>query len=63
MKHIIVFNIPQEQEELEVYLKAVDNACILHELDETMRRWLKHGFPQCCTLESIAQYVRDMIRE
>ena len=63
MKHIITFDIPEEQEELEIHLRAVDNACILHELDETMRGWLKHGFPQCCTLESIAQYVRDMIHE
>lgn len=63
MKHIITFKLPEEKEELEIHLKAVENASILHELDETMRNWLKHGFPKCCTLEAIAQYVRDMINE
>ena len=63
MKHTISFKLPEEREELEIHLKAVDNASILHELDETMRGWLKHGFPKGCTLEAIAQYVRDMINE
>ena len=63
MKHTITFKLPQEREELDMHLKAVENASILHELDETMRGWLKHGFPKGCTLEAIAEYVRDMIHE
>lgn len=45
MKKILEFNIPEDQEEFEIYNKAVDMSIALHEIgEEVFRPARKHGY-------------------
>lgn len=47
MKKIIEFNIPEEEEEFEIYNKAPDMAIVLEEIaNEVFRPHRKHGYPE-----------------
>ena len=64
MKHTITFNLPEEQEELDIHLQAANNAITLDAINNTLRSWLKHGFPpNLTTPEEVAEYLRDAITQ
>ena len=62
MTHTITFTLPEEQEELDIHLQATNNAVIIEAIDNTLRSWLKHGFPPGLnTPEDVAGYIRNAI--
>jgi len=62
MTHTITFSLPEEQEELDIHLQATNNAITLDAITNTLRSWLKHGFPPSLnTPEEVAEYLRDAI--
>lgn len=62
MTHTITFTLPEEQEELDIHLQATNNAIALDAINNTLRSWLKHGFPPNITTPTeVAQYLRDAI--
>ena len=64
MKHTITFTLPEEQEELDIHLQAANNAITLDAINNTLRSWLKHGFPpNLTTPEEVAEYLREAITQ
>lgn len=62
MNHTITFNLPEEQEELDIHLQATNNAITIEAIRNTLRSWLKHGFPPNLTTPTeVAEYLRDAI--
>jgi hypothetical protein len=62
MTHTITFNLPEEQEELDIHLHATNNAITLDAINNTLRAWLKHGFPPNITTPTeVAEYLRYAI--
>jgi len=58
MTHTITFTLPEEQEELDIHLQATNNAIALEAIQNTLRSWLKHGFPpNITTPEDVARFL------
>lgn len=57
------FTMPEDHEACSVYMNAGILCNTLHEVQEECRRYLKHGFPDGMTMESLAQHIREMTAE
>jgi hypothetical protein len=61
MKATLEFNLPEEKEEFDMTNKAVDYYSQLHEIDNYLRRLLKHGDPEAQSTRKLAENIRNMI--
>lgn len=62
MTHTITFSLPEEQEELDIHLQATNNAITLDAITNTLRSWLRHGFPpNLTTPEEVAEHLMEVI--
>jgi len=62
MTHTLTFTLPEEQEELDIHLQATDNAIALEAIRNTLRSWLKHGFPpNITTPKDVARYLWEAV--
>ncbi len=62
MQAILKFNLPEEENEFKVATRASDYFCILFDLDQEMRKFLKYGH-KFKTVEEVMEYVRNFISE
>ena len=62
MEAILKFNIPEEDYEFRAAYDGMKWLCALHDMDEQLRAWLKHGHGFKSADEAL-QAVRDWLRE
>ncbi|HQJ56172.1 MAG TPA: hypothetical protein PLH46_00890 [Caldisericia bacterium] len=63
MECILKFNLPEEKEEMELALKAMNYYSFVEDLDDKLRIWLKHGQHDFKTPEDVMEFIRELIVE
>ena len=67
MKHIIEFNLPEENDELKTTLNASNYYCALWDFSqEVLRAYDKYGIPEQCkdmSLEDFISHIRERFNE
>jgi hypothetical protein len=62
MKAILEFNLPEDQREFEIANQSKDMLCIIGNLEDTLRSYLKYGH-QFKTPEEALQAIRTRLHE
>jgi hypothetical protein len=62
MKAILEFNLPEEQREFEIANQSTDMLCIIGNLEDTLRSYLKYGH-KFKTPEEALEAVRARLHE
>jgi len=62
MKAILEFNLPEDQREFEIANQSKDMLCIIDNLEDTLRSYLKYGH-QFKTPEEALQAIRTRLHE
>jgi hypothetical protein len=63
MKAILEFDLPDDNEEHVYAVNATKTMIALHDIDNQLRTWLKHGGYKFTTIDDALQAVRDMLHE
>jgi len=62
MKAILEFNLPEDQREFEIVNQSKDMLCIIGNLEDTLRSYLKYGH-EFKTPEEALQAIRTRLHE
>ena len=62
MRAKLIFDLPNDGDELKLAQRGKDYYCLLFDLDQEMRGFLKYGH-QFKNPEEVMEYVRERIRE
>lgn len=60
MKAILEFSLPEEQADFDVAQKGYLYACVLEELDESLRRKTKYEEKESITIEEVRAEIRNL---
>lgn len=62
MKAYLVFSLPEDQGSFDITCRSIDMFCVLHEIDQELRSWLKYGH-SFKSVDETLEKVRSTLRE